>query len=58
MNTAIKSVMRTTGGTIGREVSKSLTTALFGSNSKTASRVAGNIGSALGRNILGTLLKG
>lgn len=58
MNTAIKSVMKSTGSTLGREVSKSLTSVLFGSNSKTASRVAGNIGSALGRNILGTLLKG
>ena len=57
MNTAIKSVMRSTGSTLGREVTRSLTSAIFGSN-KTASRVAGNLGSALGRNILGTLLKG
>ena len=58
MNTAIKSVMRSTGSTLGREVTKSLTSAIFGTKSKAASRVAGNIGSALGRNILGTLLKG
>ena len=58
INTAIKSVMRSTGSTLGREVTKSLTDAIFGSNNKAASRVAGNIGSALGRNILGTLLKG
>ena len=58
MNTAFKNVFKTTGSTIGREISKSLTNALFGSKSKTVSRLAGNIGSSLGRNILGTLLKG
>ena len=58
MNTAIKNVFKTTGSTIGRELSKSLTSALFGSGSKTANRMAGNIGSSLGRNIFGTLLKG
>lgn len=58
MNTAIKNVMRTTGSTLGREVSKSLTDAIFGSNSKTAKRMASSIGSSIGRNLLGTLLKG
>ena len=58
LNTAIKSVARTTGGTLGREVSKSLTDSLFGSGSSSAKRVLGNVGAALGRNILGTLLKG
>ena len=58
INTAIKSVMRSTGSTLGREVTRSLSEAIFGSQSKVATRVAGNIGSALGRNILGTLLKG
>lgn len=57
MNNAIKSVMRSTGSTLGREVSKSLSTSIFGSSNKTASRLAGNIGSAFGRNIFGTLLK-
>lgn len=58
MNTAIKNVMRTTGSTLGREVTKSLTEAIFGSNSKTAKRMASSIGSSIGRNLLGTLLKG
>ena len=43
--------------TLGREVTRSLTSAIFG-KSTAASRIAGNIGSSLGRNILGTLLKG
>ena len=58
INTAFKNVMRSTGSTIGREVSKSLADSIFGSNSKATKRVVGNVGSALGRNILGTLLKG
>ena len=58
LNTAIKSVARSAGTTLGREASKALTNTLFGSNSKTASRIAGNLGSAIGRNILGTLFKG
>ena len=58
INTAIRSVARSTGSTLGREVTKTLTESIFGSNSKAAKRVVGNIGSAIGRNILGTLLKG
>ena len=58
INTAIKSVVRTTGSTVGREISKSLTSAIFGNKSNAATRIAGNLGSSLGRNILGTLLKG
>ncbi|MBO6134477.1 MAG: DUF853 family protein [Lachnospiraceae bacterium] len=57
INTAIKSVARSTGSTIGREITKSLTDSIFG-NSSAAKRIAGNIGSAIGRNFLGTLLKG
>ena len=57
INSAIKSVARSTGSTLGREVTRSLTSAIFG-KSTAASRIAGNIGSSLGRNILGTLLKG
>lgn len=58
INTAIRSVARSTGSTLGREVTKTLTESIFGLNSKAAKRVVGNIGSAIGRNILGTLLKG
>ncbi|MCQ2609818.1 MAG: DUF853 domain-containing protein, partial [Lachnospiraceae bacterium] len=58
LNTSIKSVMRSTGSTLGREVARSLATSVFGKNSSAASRIAGNVGSALGRNILGTLLRG
>ena len=57
LNTAIKSVARSAGTSLGREASKVLTDSIFGTNSKAAKRIAGNIGSALGRNILGTLLK-
>lgn len=58
INTSIKSVARSTGSTIGREVARALTTSIFGSKSNAGSRIAGNVGSALGRNILGTLLRG
>ena len=57
INTAIKSVARSTGSTLGRETSKALTESIFGTNNKTVTRMVGNIGSALGRNIFGTLLK-
>ena len=57
LNTAIKSVARSAGTSIGREATKILTDSVFGTNNKAAKRIAGNIGSALGRNILGTLLK-
>ena len=57
MKTAIRNVVKSTGSTLGREITQSLTTAIFGSSKKSANRVAGNIGSALGRNLLGTLLK-
>ena len=58
INTAIKSVARSTGSTLGREVTKTLTDTIFGSNNTATKRVLGNVGAALGRNILGTLLKG
>lgn len=58
INTAIKSVARSTGSTVGREVARSLANSIFGSKSSAAKTIAGNVGSALGRNILGTLLKG
>ncbi|MBP3200398.1 MAG: DUF853 family protein [Lachnospiraceae bacterium] len=58
ISSAFSNVIKTTGSTIGREVSKSLTDAIFGSKSKTAKRMASNIGSSIGRNLLGTLLKG
>ena len=58
MNSAFSNVIKTTGSTIGREFSKTLSDAIFGSNSKTAKRMASNIGSSIGRNLLGTLLKG
>ncbi len=58
MKTAIRNVVKSTGSTLGREITQSLTTAIFGTGKKSANRVAGNIGSALGRNLLGTLLKG
>ena len=58
MNTAIKNVVRSTGSTLGREVSKSLADAIFGSKNTAAKTVVGNIGSSLGRNIFGTFIKG
>lgn len=58
LNTSIKSVARSTGSTVGREIARSLASSVFGSKSSSATRIAGNIGSALGRNILGTFLKG
>ena len=56
LNTAIRSVVRSAGTTIGREATKAISDSIFGSN-KTAKRIAGNLGSAIGRNILGTLFK-
>ncbi len=47
-------VVRSTGGTIGREVGKVIGEAILGKKGKT---IGGNIGSALGRNLFGTLLK-
>lgn len=55
-NTAMKNVMKSTGSIIGRELAKSLASSVFGSSSA-GKRIAGNMGSALGRNILGTLFK-
>ena len=56
LNTAIRSVVRSAGTTIGREATKAISDSIFGSN-KAAKRIAGNLGSAIGRNILGTLFK-
>ena len=53
---AIKSILKSSGSSIGREVSRSIATSIFGNNTY-AKNVAGNIGSSLVRNILGTLTK-
>ena len=49
-----RQVVRSTGGTIGREIGKSIGEAVLGKKGRT---IGGNIGSALGRNLFGTLLK-
>ncbi len=49
-----KQVIRTTGGTIGREIGKSIGEAVLGKKGKT---IGGNIGSAIGRNLFGTISK-
>ena len=53
---SISNVAKSAGSTIGREVAQTLATSIFG-NSKAGKRIAGNLGSSLGRNILGTFLK-
>ena len=47
-----KQVIRSTGGTIGRERGKTIGEAVLGKKGRT---IGGNIGSAIGRNLLGTL---
>ena len=47
-----RQVIRSTGGTIGREIGKSIGEAVLGKKGRT---IGGNIGSAIGRNLLGTL---
>ncbi|MBR0399349.1 MAG: DUF853 family protein [Mogibacterium sp.] len=49
-----RQVVRSTGGTIGREVGKAIGEAVLGKKGKT---IGGNIGSSIGRNLFGTLLK-
>lgn len=49
-----RQVVRTTGGTIGREVGKAIGEAVLGKKGKT---IGGNIGSSIGRNLFGTLLR-
>ena len=47
-----RQVIRSTGGTIGREIGKTIGEAVLGKKGRT---IGGNIGSAIGRNLLGTL---
>ena len=47
-----RQVVRSTGGTIGREIGKSIGEAVLGKKGRT---IGGNIGSAIGRNLFGTL---
>ncbi|MCF0141325.1 MAG: DUF853 family protein, partial [Mogibacterium sp.] len=54
LSKATKSVMKTTSGTIGREIGKTVGGALLGKTGKT---IGGNIGASLGRNLMGTLIK-
>ncbi len=49
-----RQVMRSTGGSIGREVGKVIGEAVLGKKGKT---IGGNIGSAIGRNLFGTMSK-
>lgn len=49
-----RQVVRSTGGTIGREIGKTLGEAVLGKKGRT---IGGNIGSAIGRNLFGTLSK-
>ena len=49
-----RQVMRSTGGSIGREIGKSIGEAALGKKGRT---IGGNIGSAIGRNLFGTLSK-
>jgi len=47
-----RQVIRSTGGTIGREIGKTIGEAVLGKKGRT---IGGNIGSAIGRNLFGTL---
>jgi len=49
-----RQVIRSTGGTIGREIGKSIGEAVLGKKGRT---IGGNIGSSIGRNLFGTLTK-
>ena len=49
-----RQVMRSTGGSIGREIGKTIGEAVLGKKGRT---IGGNIGSAIGRNLFGTLTK-
>ena len=49
-----RQVMRSTGGSIGREIGKTVGEAVLGKKGRT---IGGNIGSAIGRNLFGTLSK-
>lgn len=49
-----RQVMRSTGGTIGREIGKTIGEAVLGRKGRT---IGGNIGSTIGRNLFGTLTK-
>ena len=51
---AVKSVLSTTAGTIGRQLGNTIGKSLGGKYGKT---LGGNIGASLGRNILGTLFR-
>ncbi len=54
-NNAVKSVAKTTAGTIGRQVGKTLGGSIGGSFGKT---LGGNVGASLGRGIMSTLFGG
>ncbi len=54
LSKATQSVLRTTSGTIGREVGKAVGGAILGKKGKT---IGGNIGASIGRNLLGTITK-
>lgn len=47
-----RQVIRSTGGTIGREIGKTIGEAVLGKKGRT---IGGNIGSSIGRNLFGTL---
>ena len=49
-----RQVVRSTGGSIGREIGKTVGEAVLGKKGRT---IGGNIGAALGRNLFGTLSK-
>lgn len=49
-----RQVVRSTGGSIGREIGKTVGEAVLGKKGRT---IGGNIGSAIGRNLFGTLTK-
>ena len=49
-----RQVVRSTGGTIGREIGKTIGEAVLGKKGRT---IGGNIGSSIGRNLFGTLTK-
>lgn len=51
---AVKSVLSTTAGTIGRQAGNTIGKSLGGKYGKT---LGGNMGASLGRNILGTLFR-
>ena len=51
----VKSVIKSIGGSVGREAGRAVSTTLFGSKNSALKTILGNSGSAIARGIFGTL---